>query len=38
VDTYAKAETFVGATLAPLGWVKKVALVVAFSLIIALSA
>jgi biotin transport system substrate-specific component len=35
---YAKAETFVGATLAPLGWVKKVALVVAFSVLLALSA
>jgi biotin transport system substrate-specific component len=38
VDSYAKAETFVGATLAPLGWVKKIALVVAFSLLVALSA
>jgi biotin transport system substrate-specific component len=35
---YAKAETFVGATLAPLGWTKKIALVVAFSLLVALSA
>lgn len=38
MTTYAKAETLVGATLAPLDWVKKTALVVAFSLIVALSA
>lgn len=38
MDTYAKAETFVGATLAPLGWVKQVAVVVAFSLLVALAA
>ncbi|MFL6228962.1 MAG: biotin transporter BioY [Pyrinomonadaceae bacterium] len=38
MNSYAKAETFVGATLAPLGWVKQVALVVAFSLLVALSA
>ena len=35
---YAKAETLTGAVLAPLDWVKSVALVVAFSLFIALSA
>jgi biotin transport system substrate-specific component len=38
VNSYAKAETFVGATLAPLGWVKQVAVVLAFSLLVALSA
>lgn len=38
METYAKAETFVGATLAPLGWVKQVVLVVAFSLLVALAA
>jgi biotin transport system substrate-specific component len=38
MDTYAKAETFVGATLAPLGWVRKVAVVVAFSVLLSLSA
>ncbi|HKP71359.1 MAG TPA: biotin transporter BioY [Pyrinomonadaceae bacterium] len=35
---YAKAETLTGAVFAPLDWVKSVALVVAFSLFIALSA
>jgi biotin transport system substrate-specific component len=38
VTSYAKAETFVGATLAPLGLLKQVALVVAFSLLVALAA
>lgn len=36
--TYAKAETLTGAWLAPVDWVKSVALVLAFSLLIALSA
>ncbi|MCA1555534.1 MAG: biotin transporter BioY, partial [Acidobacteria bacterium] len=36
--SYAKAETLTGAWLAPLDLVKSVALVVAFSLFIALSA
>ena len=36
--SYAKAETLTGAWLAPLDWVKSVALVVAFSLFVALSA
>jgi biotin transport system substrate-specific component len=43
MDTYAKAgtlkaETFAGALLAPLDWMKQVALVVSFSLLVALSA
>ena len=38
MNTYAKAETLTGAWLAPLDRVKSVALVVAFSLLIALSA
>jgi biotin transport system substrate-specific component len=38
MSTYAKAETFVGATLAPQGLLKKATLVVGFSLLIALSA
>src|ERR1041385_8318531 len=38
MSTYAKAETMLGATLAPLGWVKKVAVVAAFSVLLALSA
>ena len=38
MDTYAKPETLVGAALAPVGWVKSAALVVAFSLFVALSA
>ena len=38
MNTYAKAETLTGAWLAPLDRVKSVALVVAFSLFIALSA
>jgi biotin transport system substrate-specific component len=38
MNTYAKAETLTGAWLAPLDWVKSVALVVAFSLFVALSA
>jgi biotin transport system substrate-specific component len=38
MSTYAKAETFVGATLAPQGLLKKATLVVAFSLLVALSA
>ena len=36
--SYAKAETFASAVLAPLDWTRKVALVVAFSLLMALSA
>ena len=36
--SYAKAGTLVGASLAPLDWVRSVALVVAFSLFVALSA
>jgi biotin transport system substrate-specific component len=36
--SYAKAETLTGAWLAPLDWVKSAALVVAFSLFVALSA
>ncbi len=36
--SYAKAETLTGAWLAPVDWVKSAALVVAFSLFIALSA
>jgi biotin transport system substrate-specific component len=38
MDTYAKAETLSGALLAPVDWAKRAALVVAFSLLIALSA
>lgn len=38
MNTYAKAETLTGAWLAPLDRVKTVALVVAFSLLVALSA
>ena len=38
MNTYAKAETLTGAVLAPLDWVKSVALVIAFSLFVALSA
>jgi len=38
MNTYAKAETLSGAALAPLDWVKKAALVVGFSLLVALSA
>ena len=38
MDTYAKAETLSGALLAPFDWAKRAALVVAFSLLIALSA
>jgi biotin transport system substrate-specific component len=38
MHTYAKAETLTGAWLAPLDFVKSVALVVAFSLFVALSA
>jgi hypothetical protein len=38
VSTYARAETLVGAAVAPLGWARAVALVVGFSLLVALSA
>jgi biotin transport system substrate-specific component len=38
VNTYAKAETLAGAVVAPLGWVKSAALVLGFSLFVALSA
>lgn len=38
MNTYAKAETLTGAWLAPLDWVRSTALVVAFSLFVALSA
>jgi biotin transport system substrate-specific component len=38
VSTYAKAETLVGAMVAPLDWARSVALVVAFSLLTALAA
>lgn len=38
MNTSAKAETFAGATLAPLDWVRSVVLVVAFSLLTALAA
>ncbi|HEY0082033.1 MAG TPA: biotin transporter BioY [Pyrinomonadaceae bacterium] len=38
MNTYAKAETLTGAWLAPVDWVKSIVLVVAFSLLIALSA
>lgn len=36
--SYAKAETLIGVTLAPLDWVRSLALVVAFSLLTALAA
>src|ERR1700753_1873966 len=38
MSTYAKAETLVGAVVAPLDWVRSVALVFAFSLFVALAA
>ena len=38
MDTYLKAETLAGATLAPLDWVRSTILVVAFSLLTALAA
>jgi len=38
VNTYAKAETLSGAKIAPLGWARAAALVIAFSLLTALSA
>ncbi|HEX8747785.1 MAG TPA: biotin transporter BioY [Pyrinomonadaceae bacterium] len=38
MNTYAKAETLMGAALAPVDWARSVALVVAFSLLTALSA
>ena len=38
MNTYANSETLSGALLAPVDWVKKAVLVVAFSLLIALSA
>jgi len=38
VDTYLKAETLAGATLAPRDWVRSTILVVAFSLLTALAA
>lgn len=38
MSTYAKAETLVGAVAAPLGWVRSLVLVVAFSLLVALAA
>lgn len=38
MNTYAKAETLAGALVAPQGWVKSAALVVGFSLFVALSA
>ena len=38
MNTYAKAETLTGAVLAPLNWVRQLALVVAFSLLTALAA
>lgn len=38
MDTYAKADTLVGAFVAPLDWVRSVALVVGFSLLTALAA
>jgi biotin transport system substrate-specific component len=38
MNTYAKAETLAGAALAPLDWVRQLALVIAFSLLTALSA
>src|SRR5205807_364432 len=38
MSSYAKAETLVGVVAAPLDWVRSVALVVAFSLFVALAA
>ncbi|HEX5707680.1 MAG TPA: biotin transporter BioY [Pyrinomonadaceae bacterium] len=38
MNTYAKAETLAGAVVAPLDWLKSAALVVGFSLFVALSA
>jgi biotin transport system substrate-specific component len=38
VSTYARAETLVGAAVAPLNWARTVALVVGFSLLVALAA
>src|SRR5207237_1618057 len=38
MNSYAKAETLVGAVVAPLDWVRSVVLVVAFSLFVALAA
>lgn len=38
MSTYAKAETLVGAFVAPLDWARSVALIVAFSLLVALMA
>jgi biotin transport system substrate-specific component len=38
MNTYAKAETLAGAALAPLDWVRSLALIIAFSLLTALSA
>lgn len=38
MNTYAKAETLTGTALAPLNWVRQLALVVAFSLLTALAA
>lgn len=38
MSTYAKAETLIGALVAPLDWARSVALVVAFSLLTALAA
>lgn len=38
MNTYAKAETMTGALFAPLDWVRSLALIVAFSLLTALSA
>jgi biotin transport system substrate-specific component len=38
MSTYAKAETLVGVVVAPLDWVRSVALVFAFSLFVALAA
>src|SRR2546423_1937568 len=38
MNSYAKAETLVGAVAAPLDWARSVALVVAFSLFVALAA
>lgn len=38
MNTYAKAETLMGAALAPVDWVRSVVLVVTFSLLTALSA
>src|SRR5437660_10424181 len=37
MSSYAKAETLVGAVVAPLDWVRSAALVVAFSLFVALA-